>query len=192
MGGWLQPALQLGGAVFGSLLGRRESPVQKATKANLMTQMQRGSRLWGEAETGANQAANYFAPIAGGSRTAALNAMAPEIQGGEDRINAAEQSGGRLLGRGGGATARFDPYAKANMATSSLMKARPGAAMSLFDIAKTRGSWAGENSSAAGSLLDYERKRKEDLAKMGGGFFDTLSKTLPDIIKNRKSGPWGK
>lgn len=185
---WFGPAMQIGGGLLGAFMGGRMSPQQKYALAEMQNQVQRSNRFWGTAEAEANKASGYFSPIAGGSRSAAFEAMSPEIGGAMQRMNAGRQSLLNMTPRSGGAAAMANPYAQADVATNILMKARPGAAGQMADLARMRGGWAAQQGQAAQSLFDSARLAQQDRAGAGYGFFNVLSQHLPGLIEGIKSG----
>jgi|WetSurMetagenome_2_1015567.scaffolds.fasta_scaffold01234_11 hypothetical protein len=185
--GWGTGIGALAGGVMGAF-GGGMSPEEKLALQQQRTQLERSNQFWQQARSQMGAAQNYFAPIAGGSRGAAMEAMAPEIQGATQRMDAGRQSLINLSGRSGGASARVDPYAKANVASNILQKARPGAASAMMDMSKTTGGWAAQNQAGvASSMMDYAEKEKARKAEEGKAFYDQLQ----DFTKWGKDTGWG-
>jgi hypothetical protein len=89
---------------------------------------------------------------------------------------------------------RLDPYAKGSMATSLLMRARPGAANAMMQMAGTTGGWAQNQGGATGDMLQYGMKQSELDRQKGAAFFDTMTELMPtlgDMWKNRGKGKAG-
>lgn len=186
--GWFGPALKIGGGLLGAFWGGRMSPQQKYALGEMQNQIQRSNRFWGTAEGEANKASGYFSPIAGGSRSAALEAMAPEVGGAMQRMNAGRQSLLNMTPRSGGAAAMMNPYAQADVATNLLMKARPMAAQQMGELARMRGGWAAQQGQAVGSLFDAARQAQQDRAGAGYGFFNVMNQELPGLLEGIRSG----
>lgn len=176
------------GGIAGALGGGMSEAEKRAQQA-YMEQLAREKTFWGQAQGNMQTAQNYFAPIAGGSRTAAMEAMAPEMQQGMERLDMAKQSAGQLTGRSGGAAAMQDPYAKANFANMSLLRARPGAVAQIQDIGKTYGSWAQGQGQGAGGLLDLQRQRDAQSQAQGASFYEIMKQLGPQLGGMFGKGP---
>lgn len=186
--GVVAPALlKLGTGIFSSIFGSRKSPEQKAAEQYMMQQLQRANQLWPQAQNTMNQAGSYYGKLAGGSRTAGMEAIAPDVQQAGERIDEVNQAQGRLAGRSGGATT--DPYAKANLFTQMLLKARQGAVGGLMDVGKTYGSWAANEGAAAPSLFSASQIDRQNREGLGAGLMNVISSTFPSIWL---ATPWGK
>jgi hypothetical protein len=181
-GAALGPWGAAGGALVGGLsglFGGGRSEEEKLALEQQKAQIERSNQFWKQAQGQMGMAQNYFAPIAGGSRQAALESMAPQIQGATQRMDAGRQSLFNLASRSGGAAQQIDPYAKASVATGMLQQARPQAAQSMMDIGKTTGGWAAQNQAGvANTLFDQGRFRDEQSQKQGAAFYDSLEKFL--------------
>jgi hypothetical protein len=168
------------GGLF-SLFGGGKTEQQKLVEAQQKATMERSNQFWQQAQGQMGTAQNYFAPIAGGSRTAAMEALAPEVQGATQRMDIGRRSLLNLSSRTGGAAAMIDPYAKASAATNILMKARPGAAAQMLDMARTTGGWAGEGARAAADMTAQERWQQEQDAKRGAALADALGSGMKAV-----------
>lgn len=183
------PFIKMGmGALSGIFGGGRSKEEQWALKQQ-MAQQERANQFFQQARGQMGKVTGWAAPILGGSRTAAAEALSPEIQGASQRIDASRRSLINLTPRSGGAAAMLDPYAKATAATDIMLKARPMAAGVMQDAAKTTGGWGSANLGAAGSILDNERWRRQQEAERGAGFFNILNRGIDqfgDWLGSRK------
>lgn len=176
------------GAAIGGIAGAfggGKNPQEQMALEQMRAQMERSNQFWKQAQGQMGAAQRYFAPIAGGSRTAAFQSMAPEITSATQRMDAGRTSLLNLSGRSGGASMRLDPYAKGSMATSLLMKARPGAANAMMQMAGTTGGWAQNQGNATGDMLQYGMKQSELDRKKGAAFFDTMTELMPTLVGRR-------
>jgi len=185
LGSMFMPGIGTGiGAAVGGIagaLGGGLSEAEKRAQQAYLQQLAREKSFWGQAEGAMSTAKNYFQPIAGGSRTAAMEAMAPELQQGMERIDMAKQSSGNLSPRSGGAAAMANPYAKADFANQSLFKMRGAAAGQMMDIGKTYGRWASGQGSATGGLLDLQRQRDLQSQAQGASFYEIMKQLGPQL-----------
>ena len=140
---------------------------------------------------------DYWQRILGGSRQAALNAVAPTVQGAVERMNAGQQSAGNLASRSGGAMATLDPYAKANVATNILQSAQPSAAEGVAGIGKTLAgtgaSMFGTGGEEGSNLLNAGLNQQKFQAQQGAGlgsWLYNLTKQMP-WVKNAGQGGGG-
>lgn len=172
--GWLGGAASVVGGIAG-LFGGGMSPEEKAANRNLMDQMRRSNQFWQQAQEQQGSAQKYFSPIAGGSRQAAMESMAPEIQGATQRMDMGRRSLLNLSSRSGGAGAMMDPYAKAATATTMMEKARPGAAAAMGQMAGQTGGWAQNQSGSAGQMLSGAQERSKQEAERGKGVFNAFT-----------------
>lgn len=190
--GWIMPAIQMGEGLLGGILGGRKNPQQLLAEQNMRAQINRSNQFWQQAQGQQQAAQNYFAPIAGGSRTAALEAVAPEVQGATQRMDAGRRSLLNLSSRSGGAASQVDPYAKASVATNILEKVRPGAAQTMADMARTTGGWAGQQGGAVEDMLKYGQERSKESAARGASMFDVINRGIGGFgswLKNRPQKP---
>jgi len=181
------------GAVAGALTGG-ESEEERFAKQQQLRQIERSNQFWQQAQGQMNKAQNYFAPIAGGSRQAAMEAVAPEVQGATQRMESGRRSLLNLSSRSGGAAAQIDPYAKGAVATNLLQKVRPMAAQSMLDMSRTTGGWAQQQGGAVQDYMNQMNKNKQGDKEQGASFFDSMQGTiggLKDWYGNRKSGAKG-
>lgn len=172
------------GAALGGIAGAfggGKNPQEQMALEQMRAQMERSNQFWQQAQGQMGAAQRYFAPIAGGSRTAAFQSMAPEITSATQRLDAGRTSLLNLSGRSGGASARLDPYAKGSMATSLLMRARPGAANAMMQMAGITGGWAQNQGGATQGLAEQGRWEQEQAAKRGAGFYDSLTSLGKDL-----------
>lgn len=178
--GWGHAIGGIAGAL-GGLFSGGKNPQEQLALEQMRAQMERSNQFWQQAQGQMGAAQRYFAPIAGGSRTAAFQSMAPEITSATQRMDAGRTSLLNLSGRSGGASARLDPYAKGSMATSLLMKARPGAANAMMQMAGITGGWAQNQGGATQGLAEQGRWEQEQAAKRGAGFYDSLTSLGKDL-----------
>ena len=160
------------------LFGGGKSEEEKLAEQNMKAQINRSNQFWQQAQGQQNVASNYFAPIAGGSRQAAMEAVAPEVQGATQRMDAGRRSLLNLSSRSGGAAAQVDPYAKAGVATNILEKVRPGAAQSMADMARTTGGWAQQQGGAVGDMMDYAQKAAQNQRQQGAAAYQSLGNVM--------------
>lgn len=178
--GWGHAIGGIAGAL-GGLFGGGKNPQEQMALEQMRAQMERSNQFWKQAQGQMGAAQRYFAPIAGGSRTAAFQSMAPEITSATQRLDAGRTSLLNLAGRSGGASMRLDPYAKGSMATSLLMRARPGAANAMMQMAGTTGGWAQNQGGATGDMLNYGMKQRELDRQQGASFYDTMKTLGPEL-----------
>lgn len=192
--GWIMPALKIGTGLLGGFLGRGKSGEERFADKQLQAQAQRANEFWQRARGQQGAAQGFYAPILGGSRQAAMEALSPEIQGATQRMDVGRQSLLNLSSRSGGAGARVDPYAKGAAATDIMLQARPMAAQGMERLAGQSGGWAASQKGAPESMLEQDRFRKEQAAKRGAGMFDMLEgglKGFGDWWKGRGSKSGG-
>jgi hypothetical protein len=158
--------------------GQKRSPEEQMALEQMKAETERANQFWQQAQGDVSKARGFYAPIAGGSRQAATEAMAPEIQGATQRMDAGRTSLLNMSGRSGGAAQQIDPYAKGAAATDILTKARPAAAQGMLDIGKTVGSWAGQQGQGMAGMAEQGRLSAEDQAKKGAGFFDVMNRGI--------------
>jgi len=172
------------GALSGVFSGGK-SEAEKLAEQDLRNRIQRGNEAWGMAKGDYLKARNYFSPIVGGSREAALTAAAPEIKAAQERMNFGRQTIFDMAPRSGGAGAMLDPYAQSRVATDILTKQRPQAAATMADMAKTSGGWAQNmGQGAAESIFSNEWKRREEERLKGAAIYDLMEQYLPTISKD--------
>jgi gas vesicle protein len=179
----------VGAAVGGiaGLFGGGKSPEEKMAAENLRQKMAREQQFWKQAQGQMGKAQNYFAPIAGGSRTAAMETMAPELSAGVQRMDAGRQSLLNTSSRSGGAASQIDPYAKSAFVTNSLLKARPQAAEAMIRMAGTTGGWAQDQGGAGKSMMDYSKELYAREQEKGKAFSNQLNEFMgSDMMKG-----WG-
>lgn len=190
MPGWGTAIGAIGGGIAGMFTGG-ESPEERLAKQQHLKEMERANQFWRQAQGQMGQAERYFSPIAGGSRQAAFEAVAPEVAGAAKRMDAGRQSLLNLSSRSGGAATMMDPYAKAGLATNVLQKVRPMAAQSMMDMAKTSGGWAANQGQGLRDYTDMAAKKREREAAQGAAAYDSLRSTiggLKDWWGDRKPG----
>lgn len=173
----------IGGAIGGiaGAFSGREDPAVRFAKQQMMKQQERANQFWTQAQGQMGKAESYFAPIAGGSRQAALEAVAPEVQGATQRLDTARKSLLNLSSRSGGAAGMIDPYAKAGIASNILQKVRPQAAAQMAGMAQTTGGWAQGQGAAAKSIMDYGTRREDQAAQRGASMYDSLEGALGNL-----------
>jgi hypothetical protein len=194
-GPWGTAIGAIGGGIAG-LFGGGESPEERLAKQQQLKQMERANQFWQRAQGQMGKAESYFAPIAGGSRQAAFEAVAPEVAGAAKRMEAGRQSLLNLSSRSGGAAAMMDPYAKAGIATNILQKVRPMAAQSMMDMAKTTGGWAAQQGTGLDSYIEQMNRRRAEEAQRGAAAFDSLTGVMGKLgekygSKLGKGWSWG-
>ncbi len=195
LGGSIMPGWghAIGGAIGGiaGLFGGGKNPQEQMALEQMRAQMERSNQFWKQAQGQMGAAQRYFAPIAGGSRTAAFQSMSPEITSATQRMDAGRTSLLNLAGRSGGASMRLDPYAKGSMATSLLMRARPEAAKAMMQMAGTTGGWAQNQGGIVPTALEQSRWQQERQDKESTATYNILSRLAGqggEWWKNRGKG----
>jgi len=172
----------LGLGALSGVFGGGKSEAEKLAEQDLRNRMQRSNQAWGMATGDMAKARSYFSPIAGGSREAALEAAAPQIQQAQESMQKGRQTLFDLAARSGGAGAMLDPYAQSRVGTNLLTQQRPGAAQALANMGGTEGGWAQNmGQGAANTIFSIEWKRREEERLRGAGIYDLLESTLPGL-----------